>query len=236
MVAVVGSGSAGANPPPPFELYWVTAQSSLEGSHPGLLFIGDSLLDPLNGDPTLAEHFQSATGLQSVTMTAPGSSYPNWINEGWLGYAGFHPPGLEALTKTIEPRVTVIALGANDARVVRDTDGRYSPAHVKMRIHKAVEQARATAACIVLVNVANPSGNVKAIQTMQVNVAIAEVAAESPSVHRANWRLFAKAHSDPDDPNAWFDGDRVHLSPSGRLAYAEFLSDYVDDLIERGAC
>src|SRR6185295_15396712 len=126
------------------------------GSSPGVLVIGDSLTFNLDVQQ-LANAIRFFRGSNAFVAAAGGASMAHFNKESLI-----HDAGLSTIQQYEDffgsARITVIALGSNDARIItgeRGQDGAYTTDEFAGQAQIAVSAALSHSQCAVLVNVAN---------------------------------------------------------------------------------
>lgn len=212
--------------------FGVVASEAAGASAPGLatVVIGDDLVFGM-AQP-LANLLTSTSGRATWVAASAGASVPNFVNRGWLDNPAWGGPNLamiEEYNRFLGARITVIALGTNDVRIMADAQGQYGRSQHAAALATAIHQARTSSTCVFLVNPADHSGPSRSDEVTAVDQNI--TAALGGKVFRVDWKGYSTGHED------WFAGqDDPHHSPVGRLAYADLIHRSVLDQIQAGQC
>jgi hypothetical protein len=227
--SVVVAPSAGADAPAPFGVL-ANEVAGAEGDAPATVVVGDSLVFGMS--QALADLLTNSSGRYTVVAASGGASVPNFVNTGWLDAPLWGGPKLatiEAYNRFLGARITVIALGTNDVRIMDAYPGQYGRAQHAAALREAIRQARTSSTCVFLVNPADHSGPERSAEVAVVDQNI--VAAATGRVFRVDWKGYSAGHED------WFvaAGD-PHHSQVGRLLYADLIHRSVRDRIQSGQC
>jgi hypothetical protein len=212
--------------------FGVLANEAAGASAPGraTVVIGDSLVFGMS--QPLANLLTSTSGRVTWVAASAAASVPNFVNRGWLDNPAWGGPNLamiEEYNRFLGARITVIALGTNDVRIMADTPGQYGRSQHAAALATAVQQARTSSVCVFLVNPADHSGPSRSDEVAAVDQNIA--AASGGRVFRVDWKGHSAGHED------WFAGaDDPHHSAVGRLRYADLIHRSVLDQIQAGQC
>tara|TARA_R110002049_G_scaffold44030_11_gene129146 strand:+ start:196 stop:1275 length:1080 start_codon:yes stop_codon:yes gene_type:complete len=231
--------------PAPFQVTYNNSQgaSSILGSSAEMVLVtGDSLTAIWSGvgAKTMAESIRDATWLNVWVASSGGSSIPNWLFEGWLwGVPGGDINSLQALVGFLQPAITVIALGSNDARIIAagmTTENGYTAAVHRADLMTAVEVAQSTSQCVLITNVTDnwDVPNFEAA-VAAVNANIESVIAEkdrpgSKRVILLDWVGRQQGHPE------YYAEDGLHHSEAGKEAYKTAITDGVRWVQLSGAC
>lgn len=192
--------------------------------------IGDDLVFGMS--QPLANLLTSTSGRLTWVAASVGASVPNFVNRGWLDnptWGGSNLAMIEEYNRFLGARITVIALGTNDVRLMADAPGQYGPSQHAAALATAIQQARASSVCVFLVNPADHSGPSRSDEVAAVDQNI--TAASGGTVFRVDWKGYSAGHED------WFAGpDDPHHSQMGRLLYADLIHRSVLDRIQAGQC
>lgn len=229
---IAGTNPAGAVAPAPFGIVF-NATGTSNGNSTWTLMIGDSLVNGV-GAPAFAGHLRTVTGRSTYVAASSGSSLPNWIGAGWLDNPVWGGPNLASLSNyvtVIQPRITVVALGSNDARIMTQSPGSYTSGDHFWKVLDIVNRAKASSRCVLLTTVANHWSAASTASVNAVNANIAWADANMPGVYVADWHSYSAGHSD------WFaaPGD-IHHSNIGKLKYAEYIGNVTKLLAASGQC
>lgn len=221
--------AAQADAPAPFGVL-ANELAGAEGAAPATVVVADSLVFGMSQG--LADLLTSTSGRYTVVAASGGASVPNFVNTGWLDAPLWGGPKLatiEAYNRFLGARITVIALGTNDVRIMDAYPAQYGPAQHGAALREAIRQARTSSTCVFLVNPADHSGPERSAEVAAVDANI--VAASTGRVFRIDWKGYSAGHED------WFAaaGD-PHHSPMGRLLYADLIHRGVRDRIQAGQC
>lgn len=231
--AVLATASpAGAAQSGPWVTYPATSAQA-EGEDTHVLVVGDSLLvGDLYSVTGLADYVTSETRRSTYVTATPGGQ---WVTYGYPGQqngAGL----LWDYASFLEPRLTVVALGTNDARIMTAVPDLYGPAEHLELMRTSVARTLEHTRCVLLVKVrerevTGPFGMGLA-DAAAVNANI-DVLASSDEQHRtfvADWNTHAALRDD------WFRPNDVHLTWAGQLGYASFIADQAEIMIRRRDC
>jgi hypothetical protein len=194
------------------------------GSSPGVLVVGDSLVFGV-GVQTVANTIRFFGGTDAAVAAAGGASMAHFNKASLISAAGLSTiQQYEDLFGDI--RVTVVALGSNDARIItgeRGQMGGYTLDEFRGQAELAVSSGLSHSRCVVLVNVANHWLDAAAPDVIdEINAALDEVGAANPQVRTADWNSFSAPHPE------WFASPTdIHHTDAGKQAYNAFLYDAV---------
>lgn len=227
--AVTTDVTAAADAPAPFGVLANEAAGS-SGAAPATLVVGDSLVYGMSQG--LADLLTSSSGRLTYVAASGGASVPNFVNPGWLDAPVWGGPALatiEQYNRFLGARITVIALGTNDVRIMAGYPAQYGRSQHAAALARAVQQARTSSVCVFLVNAADHSGPDRSDEVTAVDENID--AASVGRVFRVDWKGHSAGHED------WFvEAGNPHHSPAGRLMYADLIHREVRDRIEAGLC
>ena len=229
LIGTVSAVEASADAPPPFGVL-ANEVAGAQGAAPATVFVGDSLIFGMSQG--LADLLTSSSGRLTWVAASGGASVPNFVNHGWLDNPPWGGPNLatiEDYNRFLGARITVIALGTNDVRIMADVPAQYGRGQHAAALATAIRQARTSSTCVFLVNPADHSGPSRSDEVAAVDQNIA--AAAVGRVFRIDWKGYAAGHED------WFvtAGD-PHHSQVGRLMYADLIHRSVRDRIAAGQC
>lgn len=233
-----------------------SVSSNTAGSGGLVLVAGDSLIhwggvagDARTGTKLVADTVTWVTGHPTAVAAVAGSSYSHWVRDYLIkgplntgaGGADRYRTGVATIKQYedfFKPRLTVIALGINDARIATETrdnapvtadgktyDTKYRiDSDFKDSLATAVSDALSRSKCVLLVtpsvrNDAKFLGNVA-----KVNTRLRAASAGNPArVRIADW-----ASKDARASNAaWYVSDNVHHTDAGKKVYREFIAGEV---------
>lgn len=230
LIATVPATEAAADAPPPFGVLANEAAVSSSGAAPATVVVGDSLLFGMSQG--LADLLTGSSGRLSLVAASGGASVPNFVNRGWLDAPLWGGPKLatiEEYNRFLGARITVIALGTNDVRIMAGVPDQYDRGDHAAALATAIRQARTSSTCVFLVNPADHSGPSLSDEVAAVDQNIR--AAAVGQVFRVDWKGHSAGHED------WFAGPGdPHHSAAGRLKYADLIHRSVRDRIEAGQC
>jgi lysophospholipase L1-like esterase len=193
------------------------------GSSPGVLVVGDSLVFGV-GVQTVANTIRFFGGTSSVVAAAGGASTAHFNKEGLIGASG-----LSTIQQYVnffgDLRVTVVALGSNDARIITGELGTmdgYTIDEFRGQAELAVSSALSRSRCVVLINVAN-HWEIAAPQVVDdINAILGELGTGNPKVRTADWNAFSAPHPE------WFAAPNdIHHSDEGKDAYNGFITEAI---------
>jgi hypothetical protein len=178
--------------------------------------LGDSLLQNM-GSRLLNELV--ANGFHAFTNGAGGSAYWHW-NVGYI----VHNQNIRQIITSHGSRHVVLALGANDARVLAGGD--VTRDEVADQVLKGMDDAdAATPGCVILVQPASHGTgayNTAAAQVRDVLSWLATIRNNqygTPHFVLINWHTHSLNHP------GWFAGsENIHHSPEGQVAYSNFIT------------
>jgi hypothetical protein len=209
----------------------VTATSTnATGATPGVVVIGDSLIW-WAGTQTLADTIRFWRGLSTVVVGAAGASWAHFNSATLIGPYGLGT--IQNYADFFHPRIMVIALGSNDARLiggeVNDPFG-YRVNEYKDQAFWATVGALNSAECVVLINVADHwSAATTSAVIAEVNVGLDNLDAASNRIFTADWDAWSAPHPE------WFTGPTdIHHSDAGKAAYRSFINDAVANAMASG--
>lgn len=199
------------------------------GSTPGVLVLGDSLIYNANVQ-TLADTIRFWRGTDAVVAAAGGASVAHFNSPTLI-----HPAGLSTIAEYESffgnVRVTVLALGSNDARIMTAEAGNqygYSFQEYGQQLSKAIQDARAHSSCVLLVGIA-PWSLASPQIVSDVNSLMAWVASSDWRIDFADWGSYSAGHPE------WFasPGD-VHHSEAGKAAYRDYINNWLASMLGGG--
>jgi GDSL-like lipase/acylhydrolase family protein len=231
--------------PAPFQVTYNNSQgagSILGSSAATVLVAGDSLTAIWSGvgARTMAESIRDATWMNAWVASSGGSSIPNWLFEGWLwGVPGGDINPLQQLVDYLQPTITVIALGSNDARII--AAGMSAPNGYTAEVHRAdlitaVEVAQSSSQCVLITNVADnwDAPNFEAaVAAVNANIESVIEEKDRPGEKRVillDWVGHEQGHPE------YYAEDGLHHSDAGKEAYRTAITDSVRWLQLSGAC
>lgn len=199
--------------------------SNSTGATPGMLVVGDSLVQ-FGGAQAHADTMRWITGKSTVAAAAGGASYSHWIRDNLMQGTGLST--LQGYVNFFKPRMTVIALGTNDARILNE-DPNYTATDVENSIVMAVAAARTQSKCVMLINVHTQANFAGKVPT--VNAKLSQVAARytDNSVRVANWNGTINGQ-------AWYDNDNVHHNTTGQEQYRSFIANSANGALGTVPC
>ena len=222
--------AAGATAPSPFVVVHNSASSST-GNGVWTLTIGDSLIESYTQG--LADNLRSNTSRSTYVAASAGSSMPNWLESTWLDNPQWGGPNLSRMVdyeNFFKPRVTIIALGSNDARIITSNPSSYTSGAHLLRLVNAINIAKQTSKCVMLTTVANhwsSSASTAAINSVNSNITWA--AANNAGVAIADWKTVSAGHEEyfaaPND---------IHHTATGKLVYANLITQTLRNMIAVG--
>jgi lysophospholipase L1-like esterase len=192
--------------------------------------IGDDLVFGM-AQP-LANLLTGTTSRVTWVAASAGASVPNFVNGGWLDNPSWGGPNLatiEEYNRFLGAKITVIALGTNDVRLMADAPSQYTRSQHAAALATAIQQAKTSSTCVFLVNPADHAGPSRSDEVAAVDQNI--TAATGGKVFRIDWKGYSAGHED------WFAGTNdPHHSQAGRLLYADLIHRSVLDQIQAGRC
>lgn len=220
----------------PWTTYPATAGEA-QGSDPHLLVVGDSLtVAELYSVQGLAEYLTDETGRSTYVTATPGGQ---WVTYGFRGEQ--NGAGLVwEHAALLQPRLVVIALGTNDARIMTASPELYQPWQHYELVRHTVEQTLLHTRCVLLVNVREREvpgpGGMALADAAAVNDNLGWYAAASAApgedrrVFVADWNSHALLQ------RSWFEPGDVHLTWAGQVSYASFIADQAEIMIRHRSC
>lgn len=216
-------------------------KSNATGATPGVLLVGDSLIHW--SDPQVhANALRLFTGRSATVAAVGGSSYSHWMNESLIKGVGLTT--IPNYVNFLKPRITVFALGTNDARIMSQeqpqplaetNDNGYRLADFASSVNSAISSALTKSKCVILVNVQTDLGAEASFPRIAsrggvVNGYLSQVAAgrSDRRVRLANWSAFSAGHRD------WFVADGVHHTATGQAQYRSFIVTKVSEALKNG--
>lgn len=193
------------------------------GSAPGVLVVGDSLVFGLDVQ-VLANAIRFFRGTDAFVAAAGGASMAHFNKESLIGAAGLSTiQQYEDLFGTV--RITVVALGSNDARIItgeRGQVGGYTLGELAQQAEIAVSSGLSHSQCVVLVNVANHWEIAAPDVVDEINRVLGELGTGDPRVRTADWNSFSAPHPE------WFASPTdIHHSEAGKIAYRDFINNAI---------
>lgn len=200
------------------------------GTAPSTFVVGDSLLVGVDV-MVMSNAIRFFHGTSTVTVAAPGASLAHFNKDSLIRPSGLHSiDQYEKLFGTV--RITVLALGSNDARIITSEAGQATGYTVEEFAHQvgvAVDTALAHSQCVILVNVANHWNMVTLEIANQVNDVIRCAATGNPRVRAVDWNSASVARPE------WFASPTdIHHSEAGKTAYRDFITNAVGAAITAG--
>jgi hypothetical protein len=195
--------------------------SNATGATPGVVVIGDSLV-LLAGNQTLADMIRFWRGLSSVVVSAGGASWAHFNKATLIGPYGLGT--IQNYADFFHPRIMVIALGSNDARIiggeVNDPYG-YRVNEYKDQAFWGSIAALSQSQCLVLINVADHWSAATTSQIIaEVNVGLDNLDAASDRIFTFDWDAFSAPHPE------WFGHPTdIHHTTAGQAAYRDFINN-----------
>jgi hypothetical protein len=193
------------------------------GSSPGVLVVGDSLVFNLDVQ-NLANAIRFFRGTDAVVAAAGGASMAHFNKASLIGAAGLSTiQQYEDFFATV--RITVVALGSNDARIItgeRGTADGYTLDEFTQQAEVAVSSGLSHSQCVIVVNMANHWELAAPDIVDQLNATLGSVAAGDPRVRRADWNAFSAPH-----PEFFASPGDIHHSDVGKAAYRDFINNAV---------
>lgn len=218
-----------------------TVTSNSTGANPGILLVGDSLIAWSNPQ-SHADALRFFTGLSTAVASVPSASYSHWMNESLIKGAGLTT--IPNYVNFLKPRITVLALGANDARIMSQeqpqplaetNDNGYKLTDFASSVNGAINSALTTSRCVILVDTQLTLGADASYPRISsrggvVNGYLSQVAAgrSDRRVRLANWSAFSSGHRD------WFQADGIHHTAVGQGQYRSFIVTRVSDALKSG--
>jgi hypothetical protein len=193
------------------------------GSTPGVVVLGDSLVWGANVQ-TLADMIRFWRGTSSVVAAAGGASWAHFNKATLIGPSGLGT--IQNYADFFHPRIMVIALGSNDARIitgeVSDPYG-YRVNEYKDQAFWGSMAALASSQCLVLINVADHwSAAASSAVIAEVNLGLDNLDAASDRIFTHDWDAWSAPHPD------WFAAPNdIHHTAAGQAAYRNFINDAI---------
>ena len=217
------------DPTGPWSLFPGATGSNDTGSTPGVVVVGDSLVFALPVQE-LANSVRFWSGSSSVVAAAGGASTAHYTKESLISPAGLTT--VQNYVSFFQPRITVIALGSNDARILEATAGQsggYVIQDFQGALGSVIDQGLRFNGCAIVVNVAEHWTNSMLPYIQSVNTNIDAIAAQKGTRARvADWQ----SHS---DGQPWFAGAQdIHHNAAGKVAYRDFITSAVTDAMANG--
>lgn len=200
------------------------------GSNPGIFVVGDSLLHLQV--QTVADAIRFWRGTDAVVVAAGGASVAHFNSPSLI-----NPSGLSTIEQYVNffgnVRVTVIALGSNDVRLMAAEAGNqygYSFQEFGQQVSEAISDARAHSQCVVLVGVAPWDDAAPRQLVSDVNSLYAWAASGDWRIEFADWNAYSAGHPE------WFNapGRDVHHTAAGATAYRDFINNWIASMLGRG--
>lgn len=193
------------------------------GSSPGVLVVGDSLVFNLDVQ-AMANVVRFFRGTSSVVAAAGGASVAHFNKASLISSAGLSTiQQYEDFFGSV--RITVIALGSNDARIItgeRGQDGAYTLDEFDGQAELAVSSGLSHSQCVVLVNVANHWDVAAPDVVDHINTKLEELGTSDARVRTVDWNSLSANH-----PEWFISPTDIHHSDVGKTAYRDFLNDAV---------
>jgi len=200
------------------------------GGSPGIVVVGDSLVFGVDVQ-TLANAIRFFRGTDSFVAAAGGASMAHFNKPTLIGAAGLSTiQQYEDFFGTV--RITVVALGSNDARIITGERGQsdgYTLDEFAQQAELAVSSGLSHSQCVVLVNVANHWDIAAPDIVDQINATLAELGTGDSRVRTADWNAFSAPHPE------WFASPTdIHHSDAGKIAYRDFINNAVASAMATG--
>jgi hypothetical protein len=215
---------------PGWGLFPGQAGSNDTGSSPGVVVVGDSLVFNLDVQ-TVANAIRFFRGTDSFVAAAGGASMAHFNKASLIGSAGLSTiQQYEDFFGSV--RITVVALGSNDARIITGERGQsdgYTLDEFAQQAQIAVSSGLSHSQCVVLVNVANHWDVAAPDVVDQINSALGNLGSGDPRVRTVDWNSFSAPHPE------WFASPTdIHHSEAGKTAYRDFINDAVAAAMSAG--
>jgi hypothetical protein len=204
--------------------------SNATGSTPGVVVLGDSLVWGADVQ-TLADMIRFWRGTSAVVAAAGGASWAHFNKATLIGPSGLGT--IQNYADFFHPRILVIALGSNDARIitgeVNDPYG-YRVNEYKDQAFWGTVGALNSSQCVVLINVADHWSAAASSQVIaEVNTGLANLDAASDRILTFDWNAFSAPHPE------WFASPTdIHHTPDGQAAYRNFINDAIATAMASG--
>lgn len=220
---VVGACIPDDTSKPGWGLFPGAVGSNDTGLSPGVLVVGDSLVFNLDVQQ-LANAIRFFRRTDAFVAAAGGASMAHFNKETLIGAAGLSTiQQYEDFFAAV--RITVIALGSNDARIItgeRGQDGAYTLDEFAGQAEIAVSAGLTHSQCVILVNVANHWSIAAPDVVDQINATLAQLGTGDAHVRSADWNAFSATHPE------WFASPTdIHHSEAGKIAYRDFINNAV---------
>lgn len=193
------------------------------GSSPGVVVVGDSLVFGLDVQ-VLANAIRFFRGTDSFVAAAGGASMAHFNKASLIGSAGLSTiQQYEDFFGSV--RVTVVALGSNDARIITGERGQadgYTLDEFAQQAEIAVSAGLSHSQCVVLINVANHWEIAAPDVVDQINTTLGDLGTGDPRVRTADWNAFSAPH-----PEFFASPTDIHHSEAGKIAYRDFINNAV---------
>ncbi|NLV56735.1 MAG: hypothetical protein GXY13_14120 [Acidimicrobiales bacterium] len=211
---------------------------------PGVIVVGDSLIVDQYATPAanvnpIADDVRDITGKPLFVSGVAGSQ---WITWSWPGQQNDNAL-VHDLAAMLKPRLTVIAVGINDAGIISRERGKPQPAYTvaaqKTVMTNAVTETLKNSTCVLLINARAqdaPFYGIDAAVVSQVNANMDALDATSPRIVVADWDDVSASH--PEYWATWGDHthDGVHMNAVGRSAYRSFIGAAAVFTMANGYC
>ncbi len=226
--------AAGGIPDSTSKLGWGLSQgvtgSNDSGSTPGILVVGDSLVAEIDTQ-VVANAIRFFQGTSAVVVAAGGASVAHFNKESLIQAATLSTiQQYENFFGTV--RITVVALGSNDARLItqeRGQTGGYTVAELAHQIDVAIASGLSHSTCVVLINVANHWDIAAPAIVDEVNDVIGCAAIGKARVRAADWNSFSASH-----PEWFLSPTDIHHSDAGKTIYRDFIVNAVGAALASG--
>jgi hypothetical protein len=185
-----------------------------------------------------ADNVRIYSGRNSTVAAASGASWSHFTKSSLIGGAGLSTAS--DLINFLKPRLTVIALGTNDARILQAQASQqygYKLDDFVGSVNNIVSAARATSKCVLLVNVTErpQTGPGFVAQAQLVNLVLTTKTFDNPEVRVADWNAYSTGHPE------WFKTDAGssyyhHTDSSGKAAYRQFIMGKIASTLAEPLC
>jgi hypothetical protein len=219
-----------------------SVKSNTTGVGPPMFVLGDSLIfasGPNDSDDVqaYADNVRFFSGHNSTVAAAGGASWSHFTKSSLIGGTGLSTA--YDYINFLKPRLTVIALGTNDARILNLEAGQqygYTYDDFVGSMNGIVSAARATSKCVLLVNVTErpETGAGFVDKAKLVNLALSTQTFDKPYVRLADWNAQSINHPE------WFRTEPIfgfyHHTDSGKAAYRQFIMNNIVSTLATPLC
>jgi hypothetical protein len=226
-----------------WQLYGGSQKSNVSGANLPVLVLGDSLVylsgpddsagNPTDGVQTYADNVRFFSGRNSTVVAAAGASWSHFTKSSLIGSAGLSTA--YDYIKILSPRLTVVALGTNDARIL-SVDSSYTFDDFIGSVNSIRSAALEKSRCVLLINVTErPATGAPFVEKAKlVNLGLLTQTFDRPYVKLADWNTYSAGAVH----DSWFktDGLNFHHTDLGKGEYRKFIMSNIASTLADPLC